>query len=170
MLEKLRQSEEIAVDLEYHSYRSYYGFVCLMQISNREEDWVVDCLVPEVRASLEDLNEVFTNPNIIKVSLLLNIHTSYFLNTGRFYMVPSPTSLGCNKISLYTSSISSTRFMLLGPLIFRDIHLPFSSQHIATSRRTKDINLQTGESVLYLTTCSIMLDRTRTSYYLCMIS
>ena len=99
MLEKLRQSEAIAIDLEYHSYRSYYGFVCLMQISNREEDWVVDCLVPEVRASLEDLNEVFTNPNIIKVSLLFNIRASYFLNTGRFYMVPNPTSLGCNKIS-----------------------------------------------------------------------
>lgn len=99
MLEKLRQSEEVAIDLEYHSYRSYYGFVCLMQISNREEDWVVDCLMPEVRASLEDLNEIFTNPNIIKVSLLSLLHTLYSLNAGRFYMVPNQTSLGCNKIS-----------------------------------------------------------------------
>jgi exosome complex exonuclease RRP6 len=67
LLEKLRQSEEIAIDLEHHSYRSYYGFVCLMQISTRLEDFVVDTLVPEVRAKLEDFNEVFTDPKILKV-------------------------------------------------------------------------------------------------------
>ena len=67
LLEQLKQSEEIAIDLEHHSYRSYYGFVCLMQISNRQQDWVVDCLVPDIRANLEIFNEVFTDPNIVKV-------------------------------------------------------------------------------------------------------
>lgn len=67
LLDQLKQSEEIAIDLEYHSYRSYYGFVCLMQVSNRQQDWVVDCLMPEIRANLEILNEVFTDPNIVKV-------------------------------------------------------------------------------------------------------
>ncbi|PVF97620.1 hypothetical protein CPB86DRAFT_797921 [Serendipita vermifera] len=67
LLEKLRQSEEIAIDLEHHSYRSYYGFGCLMQISTRLEDFVVDTLVPEVRARMEDFNEVFTDPKILKV-------------------------------------------------------------------------------------------------------
>ncbi|KIM28466.1 hypothetical protein M408DRAFT_308391 [Serendipita vermifera MAFF 305830] len=67
LLDKLRQSEEIAIDLEHHSYRSYYGFVCLMQISTRSEDFVVDCLVPEIRAGLEALNEVFTDPTKLKV-------------------------------------------------------------------------------------------------------
>ena len=47
--------------------RSYYGFVCLMQISTREEDWIVDTLA--LREELEELNEVFTDPSIIKVSL-----------------------------------------------------------------------------------------------------
>lgn len=68
LLDKLRQSEEIAIDLEHHSYRSYYGFVCLMQISTRNEDFVVDCLIPEVRGSLEALNEVFTDPAKVKAS------------------------------------------------------------------------------------------------------
>jgi len=68
LLDKLRQSEEIAIDLEYHSYRSYYGFVCLMQISTRHEDFVVDCLVPDIRENLEELNEVFTDPTKIKAS------------------------------------------------------------------------------------------------------
>lgn len=65
LLSKLRQASEIAVDLEHHSYRSYYGFVCLMQISTREEDWVIDTLA--LREELEVLNEVFTNPRIVKV-------------------------------------------------------------------------------------------------------
>ncbi|KAG8818541.1 exosome nuclease subunit [Serendipita sp. 401] len=63
----LRASEELAIDLEHHSYRSYYGFVCLMQISNRSRDWIIDCLVPDIRSNMELLNEVFTDPGIIKV-------------------------------------------------------------------------------------------------------
>jgi exosome complex exonuclease RRP6 len=69
LIDKLQKAKEIAIDLEYHSYRTYSGFVCLMQISTREEDWIVDPF--ELRDELEDLNEVFTNPNIVKVSLIL---------------------------------------------------------------------------------------------------
>ncbi|KAF4621790.1 hypothetical protein D9613_012206 [Agrocybe pediades] len=65
MLLKLKNATEIAVDLEHHSYRSYSGFLCLMQISDRNEDWVVDLLA--VRDEMESLNEVFTDPEIIKV-------------------------------------------------------------------------------------------------------
>ncbi|ETW81983.1 hypothetical protein HETIRDRAFT_318347 [Heterobasidion irregulare TC 32-1] len=65
MLGKLKNAREIAIDLEHHSFRTYSGFVCLMQISTREEDWVVDTL--ELREEMEELNEVFTDPNIIKV-------------------------------------------------------------------------------------------------------
>jgi exosome complex exonuclease RRP6 len=64
LIDKLRESREIAIDLEYHSYRSYTGFVCLMQISTRDEDWILDPFA--LRDELEDLNEVFTNPNIVK--------------------------------------------------------------------------------------------------------
>ncbi|KAF9474588.1 hypothetical protein BDN70DRAFT_865980 [Pholiota conissans] len=65
MLAKLKRAKEIAVDLEHHSYRSYAGFLCLMQISDRDEDWVVDLLA--MRDEMETLNEVFTDPEIIKV-------------------------------------------------------------------------------------------------------
>jgi exosome complex exonuclease RRP6 len=66
MLEDLRQVQEIAIDLEHHDYRTYGGFVCLMQVSTRHKDWIVDTLV--LRDELEDLNEVFTDPRIVKVS------------------------------------------------------------------------------------------------------
>lgn len=65
MLDKLRQAKEIAVDLEHHSFRSWSGFLCLMQISTREEDFVVDTLA--LREELQELNEVFTNPEVVKV-------------------------------------------------------------------------------------------------------
>ncbi|KAI5121065.1 hypothetical protein M0805_008580 [Coniferiporia weirii] len=65
LLDKLRRAEEIAVDLEHHSYRSFSGFLCLMQISTREEDFIVDTLA--LREELEDLNEVFTDPKVVKV-------------------------------------------------------------------------------------------------------
>ncbi|ODV68620.1 hypothetical protein HYPBUDRAFT_4710 [Hyphopichia burtonii NRRL Y-1933] len=65
MIQDLRELNEIAVDLEHHDYRTYYGLVCLMQISNREKDWIIDTL--KLRDDLEPLNEIFTNPQIIKV-------------------------------------------------------------------------------------------------------
>ncbi|KAJ3998803.1 ribonuclease H-like domain-containing protein [Lentinula boryana] len=65
MLDSLRGATEIAVDLEHHNYRSYWGFLCLMQISTRQKDWIVDLL--ELREELGMLNEVFTNPTITKI-------------------------------------------------------------------------------------------------------
>lgn len=68
MVDELRGATEIAVDLEHHSYRSYSGFLCLMQISTRQQDYIVDLLV--LREELVVLNEVFSDPKIIKVYLL----------------------------------------------------------------------------------------------------
>ncbi|KAF2207222.1 hypothetical protein CERZMDRAFT_51771 [Cercospora zeae-maydis SCOH1-5] len=66
MLEELKQAKEIAIDLEHHDSRSYIGIVSLMQISTRDKDWIVDTLKPW-RRKLQCLNEVFADPNIIKV-------------------------------------------------------------------------------------------------------
>ncbi|KAH0543982.1 hypothetical protein FGG08_001749 [Glutinoglossum americanum] len=66
MLEELRASKEIAVDLEHHDARSYVGLVSLMQISTRDKDWIVDTLKPW-REDLQMLNEVFADPGIVKV-------------------------------------------------------------------------------------------------------
>ncbi|USW59105.1 Putative HRDC domain, 3'-5' exonuclease domain, HRDC-like superfamily, ribonuclease H superfamily [Septoria linicola] len=66
MLDELKQAKEIAIDLEHHDSRSYIGIVSLMQISTRHQDWIVDTLKPW-RRKLQCLNEVFADPNIIKV-------------------------------------------------------------------------------------------------------
>lgn len=66
MLGKLKQAKEIAVDLEHHDTHTYVGIVSLMQISTRDQDWIVDTLQPW-RQKLQILNEVFADPGIIKV-------------------------------------------------------------------------------------------------------
>ncbi|OQE28794.1 hypothetical protein PENSTE_c003G05010 [Penicillium steckii] len=66
MLSELKTAKEIAIDLEHHDVHSYHGLVSLMQISTRDKDWVVDTLKPW-REELQILNEVFTDPNILKV-------------------------------------------------------------------------------------------------------
>ena len=71
-----------AVDLEHHNYRSFQGFVCLMQISTRDSDFVIDTL--ELREHLHVLNASFTDPNITKVSEMAEEDDDSFLN--RFFM------------------------------------------------------------------------------------
>lgn len=66
MLSELKAAKEIAIDLEHHDVHSYHGLVSLMQISTRDKDWVVDTLKPW-REELQILNEVFTDPKILKV-------------------------------------------------------------------------------------------------------
>ncbi|XP_055593359.1 exosome component 10-like [Uranotaenia lowii] len=65
LMEELRQAKELALDLEHHSYRSFQGFTCLMQISTRKKDYILDALA--LREELHVLNEVFTDSKIIKV-------------------------------------------------------------------------------------------------------
>ncbi|XP_063001211.1 exosome complex component 10 [Elgaria multicarinata webbii] len=63
--EKLAGCQEFAVDLEHHSYRSFLGLTCLVQISTRTEDFIIDAL--ELRGDLYILNEMFTDPAVVKV-------------------------------------------------------------------------------------------------------
>lgn len=65
MVLDLKTVNELAVDLEAHSYRTYQGFTCLMQISTRNADYIIDTL--HLRDKLHVLNEIFTNPAVVKV-------------------------------------------------------------------------------------------------------
>lgn len=65
MIQDLQTVTEIAVDLEHHDLRSYYGITCLMQISTRSQDYIIDTIA--LRNDLITLNTIFTNPQITKV-------------------------------------------------------------------------------------------------------
>lgn len=63
---KLRNVNEFAVDLEHNQYRSFQGLTCLMQISTRTEDFVIDTLKLRVHIG-PHLREVFKDPTKKKV-------------------------------------------------------------------------------------------------------
>lgn len=65
MCRHVEAQKEFAVDVEHHSYRSFQGITCLIQISTRTQDFVIDAI--KLRSELYRLNESFTNPNIVKV-------------------------------------------------------------------------------------------------------
>jgi len=65
LCKRLETAQEIAIDLEHHDYRSYQGITCLAQISTRQEDFIIDALA--LRHAMHQLNQSFTDPNIVKV-------------------------------------------------------------------------------------------------------
>ncbi|KAK9698312.1 hypothetical protein RND81_08G095500 [Saponaria officinalis] len=66
MAAKLRSVNELAVDLEHNQYRSFQGLTCLMQISTRTEDFVVDTLKLRIHIG-PYLREIFKDPSKKKV-------------------------------------------------------------------------------------------------------
>lgn len=66
MTQRLQKVSEIAVDIENHSMRSFQGFTCLIQISTRREDFIVDALA--LRGTIHRfLAPVFADDSIVKV-------------------------------------------------------------------------------------------------------
>ncbi|EEF36685.1 3'-5' exonuclease, putative [Ricinus communis] len=63
---KLRAVNEFAVDLEHNQYRSFQGLTCLMQISTRTEDFIIDTLKLRIHVG-PYLREVFKDPTKRKV-------------------------------------------------------------------------------------------------------
>lgn len=65
MLSRLKCESELAVDLENHSFRSFQGFTCIIQISSRSEDWIIDAIA--CRDWIPRLNSIFSDPHTLKV-------------------------------------------------------------------------------------------------------
>ena len=99
MINHIELQSELAVDLEvisnfhlflllclrffqHHSFRSYQGFTCLMQISSRTEDFLIDTIA--LRDQLNILNNIFTNPNVVKVNLRLLVFREEIFSLSLF--------------------------------------------------------------------------------------
>lgn len=64
LLHDLEHQECIAVDTESNSLYAYRERICLMQFSTRTQDYILDPLAVD---DIEDLGQVFANPDIEKV-------------------------------------------------------------------------------------------------------
>jgi len=65
MIKELLEEEIIGIDLEAHTYRSYLGITCLIQISTASKDYLIDPF--PLWSELPLLNEITANPKIVKV-------------------------------------------------------------------------------------------------------
>lgn len=73
----------VQVDLENHHYRSFQGFVCLMQVSTRSEDFIVDTLA--LRSYISPcLKDIFADARIKKV-----FHYTAWSSLFSFHVFPS---------------------------------------------------------------------------------
>jgi hypothetical protein len=64
----LRSCHELSFDLEMHSFRSYHGLTCLIQLSGGGTNYLVDPLAPSLwRLVPEVLGPIFSDPRIIKI-------------------------------------------------------------------------------------------------------
>eukprot|EP00753_Platysulcus_tardus_P008263 PLAT15858.1.p1 GENE.PLAT15858.1~~PLAT15858.1.p1 ORF type:complete len:741 (-),score=251.82 PLAT15858.1:83-2305(-) len=61
----LQSQAAIGLDLENHGLRSYSGFVCLMQLSTTDCDYLIDTLL--LRKSMALLQPVFADGNVLKI-------------------------------------------------------------------------------------------------------
>lgn len=64
MVEDLKKQSAVAIDTESNSLHAYQEQVCLIQLSTREHDYLLD---PIAVTDLEELGAVFANPEIQKV-------------------------------------------------------------------------------------------------------
>lgn len=60
MAEHLAAAREVAVDLEHHDIRTFQGITCLMQISTRSHDFVVDTLALRSELGVPSMNRLAT--------------------------------------------------------------------------------------------------------------
>lgn len=65
VLVDIQESKEIAVAVQNHSYRSFQGFICILQIATRDKVYIIDAIA--LRSKICLLAPVFANPFIVKV-------------------------------------------------------------------------------------------------------
>lgn len=63
MMATLLTAEAVAVDCEMDSFWSYWGGVCLVQVSNGNEDWIIDPLA----TPLDPMAELMASESITKI-------------------------------------------------------------------------------------------------------
>ena len=120
MMQELREESELAVDLEHHRYRSYQGFTCLVQISSRHKDYILDPLA--VWEEMYKLNEVFANPKIVKI-----------FHGSRNDMLWLQRDFGVYVVNLFDTFFAAKKLNLVKERIFLFLMIFYQSRMIKNS-------------------------------------
>jgi len=83
------EMEAVAIDLEHHSYRSFQGLTCLMQITtSKGHDFLIDCLAPEVRPFIgAALGPILSDETVVKIFHGANSDVAWLQRDFGLYVV-----------------------------------------------------------------------------------
>eukprot|EP00397_Hematodinium_sp_SG-2012_P004499 GEMP01004511.1.p1 GENE.GEMP01004511.1~~GEMP01004511.1.p1 ORF type:complete len:1099 (+),score=243.05 GEMP01004511.1:40-3336(+) len=99
MIAELKQVPEIAIDLEHHDLHSYHGFTCLIQLSSRSKDYIIDPF--GLFDELHVLNEITCDPAILKVFHGADLDIQWLQRDFGVYVVNMfDTGQACRVLSL----------------------------------------------------------------------
>ncbi|EAN31122.2 3'-5' exonuclease family protein [Theileria parva strain Muguga] len=65
MLDKLKNIRVLSLDVEHHDTETYRGFICLVQLSTPEENYIIDPF--KIFGKMNKLNRLTTDPKILKI-------------------------------------------------------------------------------------------------------
>ncbi|XP_955073.1 3'-5' exonuclease, putative [Theileria annulata] len=65
MLDKLKNSRILSMDVEHHDTETYRGFICLLQLSTPQENYIIDPF--KIFGKMNKLNRLTTDPKILKI-------------------------------------------------------------------------------------------------------
>lgn len=112
-LKEIENYSEIAIDLEAHQHESYLGLTCLMQLSTRDKDYIVDCIL--LRQHMYLLNKVFTNPQIVKVLHGCDYDVLWLQRDFGLYLVNVfDTGIAANTMRYPSKSLASLLLSICG--------------------------------------------------------
>uniref|UniRef100_A0A914HGI0 HRDC domain-containing protein n=1 Tax=Globodera rostochiensis TaxID=31243 RepID=A0A914HGI0_GLORO len=85
LVDELNAVNEFAFDVEHHSSRTFLGLTCLLQISTRSADYLVDPF--PLWQHMHLLNDPFTNPRIVKVAFSADCDVLWLQRDFGIYVV-----------------------------------------------------------------------------------
>uniref|UniRef100_A0A183BL39 HRDC domain-containing protein n=1 Tax=Globodera pallida TaxID=36090 RepID=A0A183BL39_GLOPA len=85
LVDELNSVHEFAFDVEHHSSRTFLGLTCLLQISTRSADYLVDPF--PLWHHMHLLNDPFTNPRIVKVAFSADCDVLWLQRDFGIYVV-----------------------------------------------------------------------------------
>ena len=114
-----------------------------MQISTRKEDFIVDTLA--LRDEMDELNEVFTDPKIVKVFHGAESDIVWLQQDFNIYVVNMFDTFHASKLLGEFSCAPACALLSVDRQTFRGTVWRRSSKCIVTSFPTSDTNWLTGE-------------------------
>lgn len=120
VLVDLQESKEIAIDVQNHMYRSFQGFICILQIATRNKVYIIDTIA--LRSSMTILAPVFANPFIVKVFHCSEKAITWLQRCFSLYIVNCFDTQNAAKLLKYPDTSLAHILQYLGGLILNRSH------------------------------------------------